>query len=334
MTARTPSAAEYSSTGLSLSSGAELFDNAGVRRLRQAVEDEFVRLHLNGGICAIGKRAEFGDLPDLLGQAAQTLEKGQRLVLDLRSPAHWAASAVEAGAWREDPDVVSIDVLQLAPLATGHGLLPVAVEPYAALWDNALLFQRLAHRFKWLRLLSWLERDEALFQLGWLLDREVFARLGCSASGRYLVALEKGEAGYGGSLWQRIVQRDASLGDPALEGLPELLSRPFEELAELARPCMAGLRVRHLTFILLQALEHARPGFDCLQWLDADVAAQLCQWRQALDVDVRAMAIVKDWAGDGELRLRDGVDLVSGVDYNLVRALLHGYFHTHSGVTS
>lgn len=335
MTAETPVVNDWSSTRLSLSDGPELFDNAGIRRLRRAVEDDFARRYLDAnGTQAIAQLPVYGDLHGLLEQVGSQLEKGSRLVLDLRSPAHWRASGIEASAWQDDPRVASISVDELSGMARERGLSVIAVEPYGGLWDNALLFERLPHRFKWLRLLSWLAHDEEFFRLGCLIEQQVFGRLDCSATGRYLVALEKDNAVPADHWREQLARCKSVLADPNLEGLSDQLGRSAEAFAELGQPLLGSLRARHLVFILQQVLVKTHPGFDALSWLGGEVAAQLRQWMQARAIDARNMAIAKGWAGGAELRQRDGVDLVSGFEYTLAMALLHGYFQTHSGVSS
>ncbi len=346
---------DWSANHLALSEGPQLFDNPGIARLRRAVEDDFAARHLAGrvvveptagareawdGVRAFAALPAPGDLAQLLDRCTEGLRSEGRVVLDLRSPAHWQAAFGESpAAWpergRDDPAVALCSPAALLAAADARGLSLVALEPYAGLWDNALLYLRLERRFKWLRLLSWLDSDEALFGLALQLEQKVLARLGTSASGRYLVALEKRRDPAGNAAWaERLAAREAVLAAPSLAGIEALLEQgPEAFAAETAGP-LGSLRTRHVLFLLQQALAFHRPDFDLESWLAPEVAEQLRRWQRAQAIDSRNMAIARGWVVEPKLRQRQGVDLVSGLEYHLATALLRDYFKTHSGVSS
>lgn len=346
---------DWAATSLALSEGPQLFDNPGIARLRRAVEDDFATRHLAGrtvaelapaareawyAVRAFAALPEPGDLAQLLDRCSEGLRSGGRVVLDLRSPVHWQAAFGESpGAWpergRDDPAVALCSPAELLVAADARGLSLVALEPYGGLWDNALLYLRLERRFKWLRLLSWLESDEVLFSLALLLEQKVVAKLGTSASGRYLVALEKRRDPAANAAWtKRLAAREAVLAAPSLAGIEDLLQQGSEVFAVEAAEPLGTLRTRYVLFLLQQALAFHRPDFDLEPWLAPEVVAQLRHWQWAQAIDTRNMAIARGWMTDPAQRLRQGVDLVSCLEYHLATALLREYFKTHSGVSS
>lgn len=345
----------WTSTHLSLSDGPQLFDNPGIARLRRTVEDDFVARHLAGreiaeqtacarenceAIRAFAALPALGGLARLLDRCTKGLRPEGRVVLDLRSPAHWQAAFVESPAgWpergRDDPAVALCSPGALLAAADARDLSLVALEPYAGLWDNALLYLRLQRRFKWLRLLSWLDSDEALFTMALQLEQKVLARLGTSVSGRYLVALEKRRDPAGNAAWvERLAAREAVLAEPSLVGIEGLLQQGPQVFAADTAEALGSLRARHVLFLVQQALFFHRPDFDLEPWVAPQVAEQLRRWQLAEAIDSRNMAIARGWVVDPAQRQRQGVDLVSSLEYHLATALLRGYFKTHSGVSS
>lgn len=331
---------DWTSTDLRLSSGGQLFDNAGVRRLRAAVEEDFAARQLaSGGLRLFGAVAEAGGLDDLLGKHASALAEGQRLVLDMRSVAHWKAVSSDGSRLADVPaerGTAACDPADLAALASRHGLSLVALEPYGGLWDNAFLLASLPHPFKWLRLLSWLEMDDSLLRLALLLEQQVVARLDCQATGRYLVALEKSAPAEASPEWRlRQEQARQMRASDGLDGLQDVLQTSPEVFAAALESDSTRLRARHLLFILVRALRLARPAFQVEPWLPDATAAQLDAWFCAEAIDTRNMALVHGWVAPGAPeRMRQGVDVVSGLEYHLSAALLRDYFKTHSGVSS
>ncbi|PTQ69960.1 hypothetical protein [Pseudomonas sp. GV071] len=354
-TSNTP---DWVNTQLQLSSGPQLFANAGISRLRQSVEQSFAQRQLSGGaaltlngadaaalqpgsqeaIVAFAALAANRQLPQLLDTCAEALRPGGRLVLDLRSPAHWqAAFAGDMEQWpenaREDQATAFCAPSDLLALASARGLSLVALEPYAGLWDNALLYRALPHRFKWLRLLSWLESDEHLHALALLLEQQVLAKLSPVASGRYLVSLEKRPDPAVNVQWlTRLAALEAVVDSPTLAGIETLLGLTAAQFAEQGAAHAISLRTRHVLYLLLRALAAYRPGFEPQAYLDQQTQQQLQHWLGADAIDQRNMAIVHDWAGDQLLRQQ--VNLAAGLDYQLATSLLREYFKTHSGVSS
>lgn len=346
---------DWTTTHLPLSGGALLFENPGIVRLRRTVEDNFAARYLAGsegaeiasGTCkaqhairAFAALPASGDLAQLLDMHSGALMPGGRMVLDLRSPAHWQAAFGDSPTdWpengRTDPAVALCSPATLIAAADARGLCLVALEPYGGLWDNALLYLRLEHRLKWLRLLSWLDSDETFFKLALLLEQQILARLGTSACGRYLVALEKRRDPDGNAAWaETLAAREAVLASPSLVGIEGLLQQAPNSFAAATVDLLGSLRIRHFLFLLQQALALYRPDFDLEPWLAPQVAEQLRHWQRAQSIDVRNMAIARGWVTDPELRLRQSVDLVSGLEYHLAGALLRDYFKIHRGVNS
>lgn len=349
-TSNTP---DWVTTHLQLSSGPTLFANAGISRLRQTVEQSFAHRQLSGSaaltlsateaaaiqpgchdaIVAFAALSANRQLPHLLDQCAEALRPGGRLVLDLRSPAHWQAAFADDQEHREDPATAFCAPSDLLALASARGLSLVALEPYAGLWDNALLYRALPHRFKWLRLLSWLESDEDLYALALLLEQQVLAKLSPVASGRYLVSLEKRPDPAVNVQWlTRLAALEAVIDSPTLAGIETLLGLTAAQFAEQGAAHAISLRTRHVLYLLLRALAAYRPGFEPQAYLDQQTGQQLQRWLGADAIDQRNMAIVHDWAGDQLLRQQ--VNLAAGLDYQLATSLLREYFKTHSGVSS
>lgn len=347
---------DWTNTHLQLSDGPQLFANAGISRLRRAVEQQFADQQLRqtevhtvtadsampeSGCAAIQAFAALSpdrSLTQLLDRCAEHLRPGGRLVLDLRSPAHWqAAFADDMGQWpqhaREDAATAFCAPSDLLALASARGFSLVSLQPYAGLWDNAMLYRSLPHRFKWLRLLSWLEADEAFFQLALFLEQQVMARLAPSASGRYLVTLEKGANPAANVQWlSRLATLEGVLESPDLNGVEALLERSTEQLRAEGVPLTTSLRTRHVLYLLQRALAAHRPGFATEPYLDVETNAQLLRWRTAHAIDQRNGAILQQWAGS-ELH-RGNVDLAAGLHYQLAANLLRDYFKTHTGVSA
>ncbi|EXF47097.1 hypothetical protein BAY1663_00356 [Pseudomonas sp. BAY1663] len=346
---------DWSATHLVLSERPQLFDNPGVARLRRAVEDSFAARHLAGrevaeaapgvrgaweAIRAFAAIPALGNLGQLLDFCTEGLKPEGRMVLDLRSPSHWQAAFGDSPtAWpeniRDDPSVALCSPATLLAAADARGLSLVALEPYGGIWDNALLYLRLEHPLKWLRLLSWLDSDETFFELALLLEQQVLARLGTSLSGRYLVALAKRRDPAGNAAWAEVLAaRETVLADSSLTGIEGLLQQRPNAFAIGTAGLLSSLRTRHFLFLLQQALAFHRPDFAFEQWLVPQVTEQLRRWQQAQSIDARNMAITRGWMVEQSQRLRQGVDLVSGLEYHLATALLRDYFKTHSGVSS
>src|SRR5690606_6711179 len=142
----------------------------------------------------------------------------------------------------------------LLAAADARGLTLVALEPYGGLWDNALLYLRLQRQFKWLRLLSWLDSDEAFFKLALLMEQRVVAKLGTSSSGRDMVAVEKRADPTCNAAWaSRLEGREAILATSSLTGLESLICQRPENTAIAIAALAGSLRSQNLLFVLQQA---------------------------------------------------------------------------------
>jgi len=327
------SARDWGSTDLPLSDGPWLFGNAGIDQLRRQVEDAFARRHLHPAAETRRVGADQVSVPttynlqayaalplDLPAEQrwrdyAAALEEGGRLVLDVRPAEHWQAFGRRLTA--RDQLTPCYAVSELVGQLSGLGLAVVAIEPYAALWDNAWLYRGLRHRHKWRRLLSWLASDEPLLTWALRLEQEVFATLAPRASGRCLIAAEKRPAPVDPQgVLQQLAERDRALRDPLG------LSPGAEALAASQAEVTTSLRAQHLLLMLGEVLQRHYPELDWLALLPEPAARQLRDWRSAEVIDQQAMTILEAWRlGSGEHE-----ELLRGLDYSLMTPLLRQYF--------
>jgi SAM-dependent methyltransferase len=299
-------------------------------------------------LISLNVAVHFPNWRDALKDWARVVKPGGRLVFDVHSYDHLEAVArayackpeeLLTAQQRNDPGqyMLRVTAQEVAEAADAIGLTVVNLVPYAAVlgggnvnyWlRDSLLFGYLGDRA-----LSWMAVDEKLLAFGTFIERDVTSLLPTSATGRFMIVLEKradreqtasvlARKAKLESLFATCASRDAfenaigidlavleqqlrahldhptnrALLGMALSGTPALRLRPFVEM-------LCG---EELTSELYDANERAR--------IDAEVHHFVLNWHKQL-VDPNL------------LRFRN-VDLGSSLEYDMMREILDREFYS------
>lgn len=244
-------------------------------------------------------------------QLAERSEDGAHLAVMLPSRAHTAHFGVEHPSHWLDLDgtaaaagAAGFTCLEFIPcgLLTGDDLPNLALAASPVLKPHA-----------WRRLLSWLDQDDALFELAALLQDKVLQPAGPALSERGMLLLKKG--GEPASPKVKTQPADALLaklaGDKALHAqLEALLPAP---------------RCGVLLYLLWSALWPTPLAEAALAALPEAARTQLTEWRDQWQADHRCLNLARGWRRlPGVAAILDQGELETGAcaDYRLLVGLL------------
>ncbi|WP_296662689.1 class I SAM-dependent methyltransferase [Paraburkholderia sp.] len=278
----------------------------------------------------------------------RAVRPGGRLIFDIHSADNVLASyGSDSARW---PDALKqtdgstnfinyVSRLRLADLvdfADKAGFRIVAAVPYGAFLGggnvNWLSYPALDGKQSYRRALSWFAYDKGLFDLGVFIEENLVKHLTPRMSGRMFVVLEncpdrEANARYAANVAARDAALDQLDFDALLPWLPLSREQYKAEFERLLQP----LRSRHFFYLLYKTLKTRLPQFDFRGVLPQDVCEQFEGWMQYAHLDRQATQIARDWATGASFRVKDGVDVTVGTEYNLVKALLEKYFGIFNG---
>lgn len=297
---------------------------------------------------ALNVLVHFPNWRESLLEWKRVVRPGGRMVFDIHSLDHArAAYGVDESAWPQalkrtnSPSDfthymsrVSID--ELVEFANDAGLAIVAAEPYGAFLGggnvNWLSYAELDATHRWKRLLSWFARDQSLFDLGYFLEDAIVRHLTPRVTGRMFVVLENRSDVQGNARFAAdIAARDAALDRRDFAALQPWLPHTREEYATRLGELLKPLRSRRFFFGLFKTLIARIPSFDFRGVIPTEVLEQFGTWIEHERIDQHATGIARGWAAGAPFRLKNGIDVSIGSEYDLVKALLEKHFAIFDG---
>lgn len=279
----------------------------------------------------------------VLAEWRRVVRPGGRIVFDIHSLDHELAAARALGLPEPVLDLppnaytCRIRAEELAQAADALDLAIIEVVPYAGVLaggnPNHWVRQSLAEGARYDRLMSWLSADVQLYAFALFLEQEVFGALTPTATGRMMVALEKGvdpaASRAANARWlERCRLLDALLARQPLT---------YAEVSALIPAWDASWRQRldtHLDWPRNRALLHFLlsnfPGrVDFSGFLSPTHARTLADWQRRYVQDLlthRALRrFVEEPAFADSLDYK-GVNLRAGLEYEFTREMLTHYF--------
>lgn len=276
---------------------------------------------------------------DVLAEWRRVVRPGGRIVFDIHSLDHEQAAAAALGLppppEQLPPDrfTCRVRACELVEAADALGLALVAVVPYAGVLaggnPNHWLHDSLASGARFDRLLSWLVSDERLFAFALFLEREFFGALTPKATGRMMVVLEQRPNPVGNAAWlARNARVEAALAAEPLR---------HSDLEPLLTQWDSAWRARldaHLDWPRNRVLMHFLLSnfvgrIDFVSLLAERHATTLRAWQQRYIYDLASSRALRDFIAEpafAEPFQFEGVNLRTGLEYELTREMLSNYF--------
>lgn len=300
--------------------------------------------------CAVALNAldHFPNWRESLREWKRVVRPGGRMIFDIHSLDHvHAAYGTDESRWpaplkrtQNKGDFTHcmsrVSVEELVEFANGAGLTIVAAEPYGAFLGggnvNWLSYEALDATQRWKRLLSWFARDQALFDLGYFLEDAIVRHLTPRVTGRMFVVLDnRPDSEANARFAASVAARDAALDQRDFAALLPWLPHTREHYAAQFESLLKPLRSRRFFFGLFKALMTSTAGFDLRGVIAAEVLEQYVAWLEHERIDERATRIARGWAAGAPFRIKDGIDVAMGTEYELVKALLQKHFGIFDG---
>ena len=284
----------------------------------------------------------FPNWRDVLRDWARVVKPGGRLVFDVHSFDHLVEVARARGCepadlltkeQREDPGayMLRIAALDVAETAESLGLCVRKLVPYAAVLGggNANYWLQDSRLWGYLgdRALSWMAVDEKLFSFGSFVEEQLIARLSTSATGRFMVVLEKlnDPAHTRGVLAYEKAIGAAFAGGARFESIravvgPEAVTWPHALTEHLEH---APNRTLLAMMLSSSAALHLRPLFEDM--IGVPAAAELYEGNRLQRADDRVAAFLRSWRtalSHPDHFIFRGVDAGRALEYDLMREML------------
>ena len=297
---------------------------------------------------ALNVLVHFPNWRESLLEWKRVVRPGGRMVFDIHSLDHaHAAYGADESRWpaplkrtqtKDDfthyMSRVSVD--ELVEFANAAGLTIVAAAPYGAFLGggnvNWLSYAELDATQRWKRVLSWFARDQALFDLGYFLEETIVRHLTPRVTGRMFVVFDnRPDVQANARFAADVAARDAALDKRDFAALQPWLPYTREQFAAELAKLLKPLRSRRFFFALFKTLVARMPDFDFRGVLAPEVLEQFGAWLEHEQIDQRATGIARGWAAGAPFRIKDGIDVSVGAEYNLVKALLETHFGIFDG---
>jgi ubiquinone/menaquinone biosynthesis C-methylase UbiE len=295
-------------------------------------------------VLSLNVMVHFPHWRDILSEWKRTVRPGGRIVFDVHSLDHVEAAArikppLQTGENQKEFSSYATWVRseEVVEAADRLGLAIVAVVPYAGVFGsgnpNHWLWDTLADKSPWERLLSWMALDERLFRFGLFLEQECFARLTPMTSPLMMVVLDKREDRPHNAAWlARRRELDAALGQSL--SLPTLCSLVPEWDADWQRRLNEHLnwpRNRVMAWFLWSAFWDYADNIDLASFVGEPHLGILRRWHQEWLKDALTTHLLRAMSADPDINpllTYRGVPLAGGLEYELTREVLTDYFHS------
>lgn len=287
------------------------------------------------GIYAFGFFQAHGDWQASLGLMARVLNSGGRLFLNAYSREHFELGRTLPGRGGGTLDgQVSLPRNILSPREIGESLerLGLTVErivPYSSFYGNSLWLETMVIRFRWEKILDWLDSDPLLFAFALGLERAIVARMGTSSAPLFALVAQKKK--YPGGYLESALSRDEGW-----RKTPHPFSR--EALARWAAipgaPGEVGFPA-HLRDIRNRVFFHhlavsggADPDWNGWEGLiPRETAEEFRTWNDQERIDAVCMRVIRGWHGLPGVReafSHHGLPLGPAFEYDQLGSLLAG----------
>ncbi|GAB3265680.1 class I SAM-dependent methyltransferase [Chitinimonas naiadis] len=180
----------------------------------------------------------------------------------------------------------------------------------------------------WNRLLGWMTTDKKLFDFALWLETEVVWKLPCTATGRFMVVLDKVADTAANAVWladQQRLNATWRAGD-AIHALPAMSPA---QLA-LLRQHLAHPRNSFFLFELIKVVRQHFPSLPIEQYLPGEITSLFEDWQLQEQIDQYALRVAGEWRRSGDFGAKfeyGGVPMGPGLEYNLVRDMLVDYLN-------
>jgi len=286
---------------------------------------------------------------EVLAEWKRVMRPGGRILFDIHSLDHLEAVYGKGKQAEEQANRTDFGAYMsharaedMVAWADQNGMRVVDIVPVGAFLGGGAINHwfrtELEEKFWWKRLLSWVGKDEELFDCALFLEEEVAARLTTRATCRFMAILENQPDPEANRGWlERNARKNDLLAGPlgrdALEELLPLGDGTFGQ--NLARR-LGRFRNRFFLYSLVGVIESRKPSHGISGLLPQEVADLFNQWRAQDRVDQQAMEIVKGWHGEhfSSSFAHHGVPVAEGMEYYLMESVLTHYFNVFSGVRS
>ncbi|PHV12480.1 class I SAM-dependent methyltransferase [Chitinimonas sp. BJB300] len=180
----------------------------------------------------------------------------------------------------------------------------------------------------WNRLLGWMTSDPKLFEFALWLETEVVWQLPTTATGRYMVVLDKKPDPAGNAAWLAAQEQLNGLwraGDIA-QTLPAFPEQKVERLQTM----LIHPRNTYLLFELLKVVRTHFPGISLKDYLPQGISELFEDWQLQEEIDLYALRVAGEWRRSGDFGAKfehAGVPFGPGMEYNMMRDILVDYLN-------
>jgi hypothetical protein len=287
---------------------------------KKSLEADILKRHAHDIALDLNLLPREADWKDALRESLQKLRPDGTLIFNVHSRDHAAVH-----------DDLQCGTDELLAFADEARLTITHFIPYGAFLgepgSNRFLHPELESKHKWNRLLSWFERDQALFDFGLFLEHAFIAHLTPGVCGQMFVVLKNQPAQAANrKIREDLAARNAALAQHDFKALLPWLPLALEQYASELNRHLQPLRNRVFFYWLFRSLMLRLPDFNLRDVIAPDMLAQFNLWRQHEQTDAQALNIVRTWAKDADFRFKDGVDVTLWSQYNMIKTMLAEYF--------
>lgn len=292
-------------------------------------------------LISLNVAVHFPNWGEALADWSRVVKPGGRLVFDVHSFDHLRAVGAYTGCAPEELLTVAdrtdaarfmlrTTAEEVARVAESLGLHVVALVPYAAVLGggnvNYWLRDSRLHGYLGDRALSWMGVDDALLDFGSFIESEVVAQLSTSATGRFMIVLEKRPDA---KQTAAVLARHGAIDRIFAEGATLDALRPYVDGIDTWAAKLA-LHLKHAPNRALLAMALSSPQAALLRpllasLLDEPSLASAFDAHERQAVDAAALRLVSNLHGtlaESAHFTYAGVDFGAALDYDLMKAVL------------
>lgn len=228
-----------------------------------------------------------------------------------------------------------VKVEEIVAAADELGLSIKAIVPYESLSSSKHTFpfdgRSLSELHRWQRHLSWMAVDNRLYDFCLFLERELFFYLTSIMTGRFMVVLDK-QPGKGVNrvfLARNRRLNDILLTNASLETLSPYLPAPPNDWKRALNRHIDHERNRVVFFFVWTSFWKDPQTVRLHSFLEEHHTRRLELWLEQEHFDQKASVIARSWFRQGNMANVlnfKGINLGTGLEYNLTQDILEKYF--------